>query len=37
MGHVFQAKCWANIIGAITCGLLMAMEIGKGKEVIIDI
>jgi len=41
MGHVFQAKCWENTLVGITCGLIMAMEIGKGigngKEAIIDI
>ena len=37
IGHVFQAKCWENTIMGIACGLLMAMEIGKGKEAIIDI
>ena len=30
MGHIFQVEWWENIILGITCGLLMAMEIGKG-------
>lgn len=31
MGHVFQDEWWVNIIVGITCGLIKAMEIGKGK------
>lgn len=30
MGHIFQVECWANTLVGITCGLFMAMEIGKG-------
>ena len=41
MGHVFQVEWCEKIIVGITCGLLMAMEIGKGiwkgKEAINDI
>ena len=37
MGYVFQAECWANSLVGITFGLFMAMEIGKGKEVITEI
>jgi len=34
MEHVFQAKWWGKHHIGVTCGLLMAMEIGKGKEAI---
>ena len=37
MGHIFQVECWEKIIVGFTCGLIMAMEIGKGKETMIDI
>ena len=30
MRHVFQDEWWVNIIVDITCGLIIAMEIGKG-------
>jgi len=41
MAHVFQVEWYTNTIVGITCGLFMAMEIGKdigkGKEEIIGI
>ena len=37
MGHLFQDEWWVNNVVGITCGLLMAMEFGKGKEAIIGI
>lgn len=37
MGHIFEAKCWANTLVGITCDLIMAMEIGKGEEAIIGV
>ena len=37
MEHVFLVEWWERILVDITCGLLMTMNIGKGKEAINDV